>query len=480
MTDWTTGKNRRVLVVDDNPAIHHDIRRILVPERSSSIPLEEAEAAVFGMDLENSPAFQFEMECAHQGQDGLELVREAVLANRPFALAFIDVRMPPGWDGIETTSRIWQVDPDIQVVICTAYSDYSWGDTLQKLQQADRFLILKKPFDNVEVRQLAAALTEKWWLLRQSQNQVHELQVAVLDRTRALKEQQAQLENTHTQLLHAQKMESIGQLAAGIAHEINTPTQFIGDNLRFLQGGFQDFLVMIDKFAGSMDPAHGTQDWGEHLTAAKAMYGDLDIDFLREEIPKAISQSLDGVERVATIVRSMKEFSHPGGREKSVVDLNKAIQSTITVARNEWKYVADLLTNFDPLLPGVSCMPGDINQVVLNLIINAAHAIKDVVGDSRELKGTITVGTRLVEDHVEISVSDSGCGIPKKNLTKIFEPFFTTKEVGKGTGQGLAIAHNVVVEKHGGSIHCESEIGQGTTFRVRLPVALATADTVSA
>jgi len=259
-------------------------------------------------------------------------------------------------------------------------------------------------------------------------------------------------------------------LAAGIAHEINTPTQYVGDNTRFLQDSVRDLIEVVDRYIELLDPDQGPRTWDERAVEIKAALEELDIEFLKEEIPKAIEQSLEGVERVAQIVRSMKEFSHPGGDEKQTVDLNKAIESTITVARNEWKYVAEMVTEFDPALPLVPCLLGDFNQVILNMIINAAHAITDVVGKDSGEKGTITVSTRVDGAWVEIRLSDTGTGIPEKIRSRIFDPFFTTKDVGKGTGQGLAIAHTTVVKKHGGELSVESEVGHGATFVIRLPM----------
>jgi len=171
----------------------------------------------------------------------------------------------------------------------------------------------------------------------------------------------------------------------------------------------------------------------------------------------------------------MKEFSHPGSREKAPTDINKAISTAITVCRNEWKYVAEVTTDLDPELPLVPCVSGEINQVLLNLIVNAAHAVADVVGEQPTEKGRITIGTRRVGNEAEITVKDTGCGIPEAARSRVFDPFFTTKEVGKGTGQGLAIARSVVVEKHGGRIYFETETGKGTTFVVRLPFESARA-----
>lgn len=272
------------------------------------------------------------------------------------------------------------------------------------------------------------------------------------------------------QLLQAQKLESVGQLAAGIAHEINTPTQYIGDNVRFLRDSFTDIATLLGQYRSMISAARDNPPASESLRAAEAELERVDIGFLLEEIPRALDQTLEGVSRVATLVIAMKEFSHPGTKEKIPVDLNHAIESTITVARNEWKYVAEMETNFDHSLPLIPCLPADFNQVILNLIVNAAHAIADVVERDGGGKGKITVETHNYPEWAEIRIQDTGTGIPEKIRTRIFDPFFTTKEIGKGTGQGLAIARSVVVDKHGGTLHFETEVGHGTTFVIHLPL----------
>jgi PAS domain S-box-containing protein len=273
-----------------------------------------------------------------------------------------------------------------------------------------------------------------------------------------------------SQLAQAQKLEAIGQLAAGIAHEINTPTQYVSDNTRFLQEAFHDLATLMNQYEAVCQAAQNASLTDAHLHAIETLAADIDAAYLRHEIPLAIQQSLEGLERVATIVRAMKDFSHPGGEDKVSADLNKAIESTITVARNEWKYVADMVVDFDSNLPDVPCLIGDINQVILNIMVNAAHAIGDLVAAGTLSKGTITIQTRHIQDAVEIRIQDTGGGIPESIRNKIFDPFFTTKEVGRGTGQGLAIAHHVIVEKHGGLISFETEVGRGTTFIIQLPL----------
>ncbi len=273
-----------------------------------------------------------------------------------------------------------------------------------------------------------------------------------------------------SQLAHAQKMESIGQLAAGIAHEINTPTQYIGDNTRFLKEAFEDLSFLLMGYTELLAASKAGPVSQELVARLETVLKDTDVEYLLDEIPKALQQSLEGIARVTKIVQAMKEFSHPGTEEKVAVDLNRAIESTLTVARNEWKYVAEVHTDFDPALPMVPCLPGDFNQAILNIILNAAHAIADVVGEDSKQKGMITVSTRQKDDWVEIRIADTGTGIPEAVRPRIFDPFFTTKEVGKGTGQGLAIAHSAIVDKHRGTIGFETETGKGTTFVIRLPL----------
>lgn len=268
------------------------------------------------------------------------------------------------------------------------------------------------------------------------------------------------------ELRQAQKLESVGRLASGIAHEINTPIQFVGDNVRFLQDAFKDLHGVIHLANGMCtDPTRG---WEEFSTELRRLQAESDWKYLLEEVPKAITQTLDGVERVVTIVRAMKEFAHPDSKGMAPADLNKAIQNTLTVARNELKYVANVETDLGEL-PPVSCSVSDMNQVFLNLLVNAAHAIGDVVKGSGQ-KGKILVSTRQENGTVLITISDTGSGIPESIRHRIFDPFFTTKEVGRGTGQGLAIARSIV-DRHKGSLMFKSEVRQGTSFYIRLPIA---------
>ncbi len=264
----------------------------------------------------------------------------------------------------------------------------------------------------------------------------------------------------------AQKLESVGRLAAGIAHEINTPIQYIGDSVSFLQSAQSDLDRLLQAYRdGDGDGDGAGRAPGE---ATSRIEKEIDLEFLSREMPKAFERTLEGVERVAAIVRAMKEFAHPDSLEHSSADLNHALETTLTVAHNEYKYSAQIETRLGEL-PLVPCNVGELNQVFLNLIVNAAHAIAES-GKSADT-GRITIATAAAGSHVEISIADNGCGIPPQHLDKIFDPFFTTKPVGKGTGQGLAIARSIVAEKHGGHIDVQSVVGEGTRFLLRLPIA---------
>ena len=275
-------------------------------------------------------------------------------------------------------------------------------------------------------------------------------------------EQEGRALELQLQLSH--KLESIGMLAAGVAHEINTPTQFITDNTRFLQGAFGQLSAAINRYRTILAglPAHAAD-------AAK-IEDETELDYNLAEIPRTLEQTIDGLGRVARIVGSLKEFSHPHTLERKPADLNRAIATTISVARHEWKYVADVVTEFDPALPAVPCILDEFNQVILNLIINACHAIGDALKITRAEKGVITIRTRHDATSAWVEVCDTGVGIPPEIHDRIFELFFTTKRADKGTGQGLALVRNIIVQHHGGAVDFITEVGRGTTFRIQLPL----------
>ena len=272
------------------------------------------------------------------------------------------------------------------------------------------------------------------------------------------------------QLQHAQKMESVGELAAGIAHEINTPAQFVSDNLIFLRDSSRSIKELLELYRSAIldNAATLPQRLADAVRQAERT---CDLDFIMAEVPSAIDQALDGAARIAKIVRAMKEFSHPGSEEKQPADVNQAILTTLTVSRNEWKYVAEVETILQPDLQLVPCLIGELNQVLLNLLVNSAHAIAEVLETGSSRKGKITIRTTQDARFTTISVQDTGAGIEQEIRSRVFDPFFTTKGVGRGTGQGLSLAYNAIVKKHGGKIWFDSEAGKGTTFFVQLPTA---------
>ena len=273
------------------------------------------------------------------------------------------------------------------------------------------------------------------------------------------------------ELRQAQKLEAIGQLAAGIAHEINTPVQYVGDNIRFFGDVTVDMLQFWEQINPLLTAAKAGKPLAGDIAALEDWLQQVDLAFTLADMPSAIKQSLDGIEHIGAIVRAMREFSHPGTEEKTAMDINRALNNTLMVSRNEWKYVAEAVTDLDPDLPLLSCLPGEINQVFLNIIVNAAHAISELSTDGQlEPKGQIRVSTRVTNGSIEIRIADTGAGIPEAIQHRIFDPFFTTKKIGKGTGQGLAIARAAIVDKHRGTLDFATQPGQGTTFIIRLPL----------
>lgn len=299
-------------------------------------------------------------------------------------------------------------------------------------------------------------------LKRESQRKERELQEQLVAE---MKERERILIELRT----AQKLESVGRLAAGVAHEINTPIQYVGDSLYFLRSSVDDLTNLINAYSTALEALQDHPGWQAARDAVAATAETIDLPFLLTEIPKAFERTFEGTERVGGIVRAMKEFSHPDATEFSSADLNHALKTTLVVATNEYKYVATVHTDFAELPPVVSNV-GELNQVFLNMIVNAAHAIHDS-GKDITTGGSISIRTAVVGEQVEITFKDNGCGIPQENLDKIYDPFFTTKEVGRGTGQGLAITRSIVMDKHGGEVHATSEVGVGTQFVIRLPIS---------
>lgn len=426
--------------------------------------LDEMESALFG-EAAKPQAPPFELDSAYGGQEGLQLLCTAMQQARPYALAFVDMRMPQGWDGAQTMEELWKVDPDLQVVVCTAYSDYSWEELLSRLKAHDRLLILKKPFDNIEVQQMANTLAAKWDMARRARLKTGHLEQLVEQRTealtlasQALQQEIDERKQLQSQLIQSEKLASLGQMAAGVAHEINNPVGFVTSNLGTLESDFKQLQRMLDAY----QQAEAALAPGDCLEQLSALRNELDLDFLKEDIPILIRESKDGIGRVTQIVKDLKNFSRVDNDEQwQWANLQQGIDSTLNIVASELKHKADVIKHYQPL-PEIECLASQINQVVMNLVINAAQAM----GPER---GTITLSNGVEGDRVWLEVADNGCGIAPHSLQKIFDPFFTTKPVGEGTGLGLSLSYGIV-KKHHGDISVSSEVGRGTTFRVVLPI----------
>jgi two-component system NtrC family sensor kinase len=436
--------NNRILIVDDNPAIHQDFRKVLGAHRRSEPALLKVETALFGLAEPEVPSAEFELDSVYQGQEALERVRKAQAEGKPYAVAFVDVRMPPGWDGVETVTRIWQVCPELQVVVCTAYSDYSWDEMLRKLGSTDNVVILKKPFDNVEVLQLASALTRKWELNRQAQLKVDELTRMVAERTSQLEKANRELlremeerSSAERQLRHAQKMEAIGQLAAGVAHDFN------------------NVLTVIHGHASMLSMRLGAD--GPHA--------------------KSVSEIRLSAERAANLVRQLLMFGRKQVMQFRNVELSEVLRSVSGMLRQLVGEHISVETECSPELPAIFADRGMVEQVIVNLTINARDAM--LRGGRVVLRGTeVVVDQERCSKNPEAScgrfvcltVSDTGCGMDPQAMAHLFEPFYTTKEVGKGTGLGLATVYGIV-KQHRGWIDVQSIPNGGTTFEIFFPVS---------
>jgi len=356
------------------------------------------------------------------------------------------------------------------------FAELSLPELTLRVGALERKLRAKEKTIRVLIQRIENSSTEghsAFWVLEQN----IALEKMVAKRTAEINAQKeqlgqalAQLRGTQAKLIQAQKLEAIGQLAAGIAHEVNTPTQYVSDNTSFAQRGVAGLITALQAAMVVVQAAKEGPVDAQLIAAADAAVTKAKVPYLVKQLPRALEQSREGLGRIASIVQAMKEFSHPSGSEKKPVNLREAIETTIAVARNEWKYVAEVELDMDASLPLVPALRNEFNQVILNLLVNAAHAIGEVTAGGSQGKGKISIVGRMQGEQVEIRVSDTGAGIPEGVRARVFEPFFTTKEVGKGTGQGLAIAYSVIVDKHQGSIAFETEVNRGTTFVICLPV----------
>jgi len=274
------------------------------------------------------------------------------------------------------------------------------------------------------------------------------------------------------ELEHSQKMQSIGTLAAGIAHEINSPLQFTNDNVDFIANSVDEIMKLVNTYNRLLMNCHTDEDKENARKQIAELVKQINFDFITSEMPDALSQTKNGISRIRRIVNAMKQYSHLNNEEKKPANLNETLENAEIITRNEWKYYADIENRFSDDIPFISCYEADLNQVFMNLIVNAAHAVQDAIEKEIIKRGVIVICTRKAGEKVLISICDNGTGIPKDVHNRIYDPFFTTKEVGKGTGQGLSIVHKTIVEKHQGKIWFETELNKGTTFFISLPVTI--------
>ncbi len=430
----------RILVIDDNTAIHDDFCKILAVERSGGAELLAAQ--IFGYDARLDHEDRYEVDTALQGEEALEKVLAALLAGRPYIVAFVDMRMPPGWNGMETVAQLRHADPELQCVICTAHTDYSWSEIRQALGPTDSVVFLKKPFDNVEVLQLAHALSRKWLLAREVQRQIAGLDAAVDWRTSELREANARLQeeiaartSVENALLQSQKMEAIGQLAAGIAHDFN------------------NILTVVRGHTGMM----------------------LERTDLDPQTTESLHEVSQAAERATSLASQLLTLSRKQRLNPRAFQLNETIEQLHSLLSRVLGETISLRIECAEDLPPLVADEAQIEQVLINLAVNAR--------DAMPRGGHLLIATRLVYfcaeqlvgqtgtspgDHVSIMVADSGSGMPPEVLQHMFEPFFTTKPEGKGTGLGLATAYGIV-KQHGGWIEVESEPDRGSIFRLFLP-----------
>ncbi|MBF0444419.1 MAG: response regulator [Magnetococcales bacterium] len=450
--------NRRVLAIDDDKEVLYAYQEMLgaITKTGSSL---RAFANISDTDSEIS----FDITVAHNGLEGIQLVKDSLQENQPFALAIVDMRMPPGPDGLDTAGTIRKLDDRIYIVLITAYTDRSTDEIQRKIPQ--NILILKKPISRDEIRQLAFNLCQAWVRDRDLHDFRCQLEQKVEQRTQALQETAKKLKAREVQLLHGDKMASLGQLSAGVAHEINNPVGFILSNLNTLDDYITQFKVLIEYYE-QLALKCGDGPVNRELQALEDKIADFkekhDLDFALQDVSLLIKGSIGGAGRIKEIVQNLKTFARVEAADRDEVDINDCIKNTLTVIWNELKYTCEVRQNLHKL-PKIYCHAGQLNQVFTNLLLNSVQAIAE--------KGIITIESTRDKDSVIVKISDTGSGIDEKDLPFVFDPFFTTKPVGKGTGLGLSISHGIIHE-HNGSIVVQSHKGQGTTFTIRLPISI--------
>ncbi len=567
--DPSLERNQRILIIDDNTAIHDDVRKILGAPSREDADFDSEAAELFGLEPESVTSAAFEIDSAFQGQEGLAKVQHALDEGRPYAMAFVDVRMPPGWDGIETISRIWKTYPELQVVICTAYSDYSWEDMIRKVGRTDSLVVLKKPFDNVEVLQLAHTLTRKWTLSNRLQHHLEGLDKLVATRTRELQAANDRLRLEMDERATAEKelqrseqrfakafqaspipmaiqslstdrfidvneaflamtgyrrLEIISRSPMELALCIDTETPILlrlqlndVGTVRNLETGLRTRVGEIKECVISADAVElgeekvalvATLDVSEQRKLEKQLrhsqkleavgqfaagvahdfnnmlaviQGHASIHLAAKNLDKGVAESLQEVsnaaERAATLTRQLLTFSRKQVVQPEVLDVNSVVTNLRAMLCRLIGQHIELRTELVPGLPPVYADQSNFEQIIVNLVVNARDAMPDggelvIRAESMALKEADTARHPQARpgNFVSITVRDSGCGMDAVTLSHIFEPFFTTKDVGKGTGLGLATVYGIVSQQ-GGWIEVNSEVGRGTEMRVLLPVS---------
>jgi len=553
MTDFAISPNHRILIIDDNPAIHADFRKILCPTEIGQREIKGMEAVLFGAREAESEPIKFELASAFQGQEGLAMVQQSVATNRPYALAFVDVRMPPGWDGVETIARILEASPQLQIVVCSAYSDYSWEELRRKIGQPDNVLVLKKPFDEVEVQQLAHALTQKWLLGRQAQLQMAALEAAVEQRTAELLQANALLAATEERFSKAFHVNPIpsgiqtlperrfvdvndrfveltgssrGELVGSVSSEIlrweqpelveqwfaqlsrNEEVREASTKIRYRSGAVREVLVSLVTLSLGGQPhvllqvqdvsgrlllerqliqaqkmeavgqlAAGVAHDFNNILAATLMELDLLLmePDLKPEVRNALGNLQRDNERAASLTRQLLMYSRRQAMQVKSLDLNGVLSEGIKMLRRLLGEHIVLRVQATSKEMWIEADAGMMLQLIMNLCINARDAMPK--------GGILTVGIKELTlnpqdlqdnrearagNFVVLTVADNGTGMSVETVNRIFEPFFTTKEVGKGSGLGLATAYGIV-KQHQGWIEVTSQVGEGSEFRVWLP-----------
>jgi signal transduction histidine kinase len=466
--DIMNDNNLRIIVIDDDPGVRDAFKEILTQPPSSGIA--EKGAALFGEEmpgLTSCAPQTYELTLTENGELGVDAVRRALERHQPFSVAFIDMNMP-GIDGAETARRIWVLDPNIKIVIVTAFSEYRPCDIIHIAQRDDIFY-LRKPFNSEEIRQFANALTHAWDTERQREILAQKLEAVNAELEDVNQNLQQKVNEQTALLIQSEKMSSLGVLAAGVAHEINNPISFIHGNLDTIRKYSASVTKLLQKYRSLEEAA--SRRGGDEIQALIAEINEFKaghkIDFILEDIVSLADESLDGTRRVRDIVRELRGFSHADDTTPQPADLNEIIEKTLTMIGRELSPKTEIIRDYGELLP-VRCYPQKLAQVFLNVLINAAQAVGE--------KGTIYIATRGVmtasnadPSKVEICITDTGQGIPADEMTKVFDPFFTTKPVGAGTGLGLSISYDIV-KSHGGEMLIDSSENKGTTVRIIVPV----------